>query len=220
VTLTRSLMSMLVSMKNSNQRAVHLGLLSDTTSHDVVGLIPARERKRVFTRVWPRTSCSPDASRSSRAPSPSLCIRRAPLTAGSTPRLRVIATRDERSSHAGVVAHGRVVANSIVSTATLGRTKHSSSAELQRARGTPGAAALERRLRRRRYRRACRSPSRRSPATASASGEPRGASWIGRSDRLTTRGQATGYRVLDTGSRSLSGTSAPRSAEGCHEPLV
>src|ERR1019366_5492806 len=36
---------------------------SDTTSHDVAGLMPARERKRVSTRAWPRTSCSPGAQR-------------------------------------------------------------------------------------------------------------------------------------------------------------
>ena len=30
-------------------------------SHDVVGLMPAQERKRVSTHVWQRTSCSPSA---------------------------------------------------------------------------------------------------------------------------------------------------------------
>ena len=43
------------------QRCSHRLPASDTTSHDVVGLMPAPERKRFLTHAQPRTSCSPQA---------------------------------------------------------------------------------------------------------------------------------------------------------------
>jgi hypothetical protein len=39
------------------------GGIWDTTSHDAAGPDPPRERKRVMTHAWPRTSCSTNAHR-------------------------------------------------------------------------------------------------------------------------------------------------------------
>jgi hypothetical protein len=62
--------SMPVFMKTSNQRAAPSRTAASGTQPATMswGLIPARERKRVLTHAWPRTSCSPQARISALGP--------------------------------------------------------------------------------------------------------------------------------------------------------